>query len=93
MQTFKREFENLKTQEAKKVSDYYVSIHDVVNKMATQGETMKIEVVIKYVLRSLMPRWNHVAIIIKENKDLNALQFDHLDGSLMYHEERFSYSL
>jgi hypothetical protein len=46
------------------------------------------EVLIKKVLRSLTPRWNHIAIIIEESKDLSTLQFDLLVGSPMSHEER-----
>jgi hypothetical protein len=88
LQTLKREFENLKMQEAENVSDYCVRVKDVVNKMATLGEIVDKEVLIKKVLRSLTPRWNHVAIIIEESKDLSTLQFDHLVGSLMSHEER-----
>ena len=63
-------------------------VKDVVNKMATLGEIVDKEVWIRKVLRSLTPRWNHVSIIIKESKDLSTLQFDHLVGSLMSHEER-----
>jgi hypothetical protein len=75
-------------QEAENVSDYCVRVKDAVNKMATLGEIVDKEVLIKKVFRSLTPRWNHVAIIIEERKDLSTLQFDHLVGSLMSHEER-----
>jgi hypothetical protein len=87
LQKFKREFENLKMQEAENVSDYCVRVKDVVNKMATLGDIMDKEVVIKKVFISLTPRWNHAAIIIEERKDLTTLQFDHLVGYLISHEE------
>jgi hypothetical protein len=64
IQTLKREFENLKMQEAEKVSGYCVRVKDIVNKMATLREIVDKEVLNKKVLRSLTPRWNHVAIII-----------------------------
>jgi hypothetical protein len=73
LQTLKREFENLKMQEAENVSDYSVRVKDVVNKMATLGEIVDKEVWIRKVLRSLTPRWNHVAIIIEERKYLSTL--------------------
>lgn len=41
--------------------------------------------VIKKVLRTLTSKWNHIAIIIKESKDLSTLDFDKLLGYLMYH--------
>jgi hypothetical protein len=62
-------------QEAENVSDYCVRVKDVVNKMATLWEIVDKEVLIKKVLRSLKPRWNHVAIIIEESNDLSTLQF------------------
>ena len=64
-----------------------VWVKDVVNKMATLGEAVSNEVLFKKVLRSLTHRWNHVAIIMEESKDLTKLQFDELVGSLMSHEE------
>jgi hypothetical protein len=63
-------------QEAENVSDYCVRVKDVVNKMASLGEIVDKEVLIKNVLRSLTSRWNHVAIIIEESKDFSTLQFD-----------------
>ena len=92
LQTLKRDFENLKMQEAESISDYCVRVKDVVNKMATLGEVVSNEVLIKKVLRSLTHRWNHVAIIMEESKDLTKLQFDELVGSLMSHEERLKES-
>eukprot|EP00253_Pinus_taeda_P017610 PITA_17610 len=42
LQTLKRDFENLKMQEAESISDYCVRVKDVVNKMATLGEVRKL---------------------------------------------------
>ena len=39
-------------------------------------------------LRSLLPKWNHVAIIIEESKDLTTLFDDTLIDSLTSHEDR-----
>ena len=77
-------------QEAESVSYYCVRVKDVVNKMATLGEIVINEVLIKKALRYLTHRWNHVAIIMEESKDLTKLQFDQLVGSLMSHEERLN---
>lgn len=68
-------------QEIEIVGDYCVRVKVVVNKITTLGEKMEKEVIVKKVLRSLTPRWNHVAIIIAESKDLSTLEFDHLIGS------------
>ena len=74
-------------QEVESISDYYVRVKDVINKMATLGEMVSNEVIIKKVLISLTPIWNNVAIILEEIKDLTQLKFDQLVGSLMSHEE------
>lgn len=70
LQTLKREFKNLKMQEVESVSKYCARVKDVVNKMATLFERLNKEIVVKKVLRILTPRWNHVALIIKEIKYL-----------------------
>lgn len=53
--------------------------------MATYGEALNNDVALKKILRSLLPRWKYVIIIIKESKDLTHLGFDQFVGS---HEER-----
>lgn len=75
-------------QEFEKLSDNCVRFKNVVNKMATLGEILNSEVLIKKLLWTLTPKWKHVAIIIEERKDLTTFQFDHLVGCLMSHEER-----
>lgn len=56
--------------------------------MQTLGEDAKNEFIMKKVFRSLLPKQNHVAIIIEESEDLLILDFDQLIGSLISHEER-----
>ena len=73
LQTLRREFENSKMQEAESISEYCVRVKDVVNKMAILGEAVSNEVLIKKVLKYLTHRWNHVAIIMEESKDLTKL--------------------
>ena len=74
-------------QEGEKVSDYCVRVNDVVNKLTTLAENIDKQVVIKKVLRSLTPRWDHIAIVIEESKDLTNLHFDNLVGSIISHED------
>ena len=88
IQTLKRDFENLKMKDDEKVTDYCVRVQTCVNKMKSLGEEIENEVVVKKVLRSLLPKWNSVAIIIEERKDLTTVSYDQLVGSLMSHEER-----
>lgn len=60
----------------------------IVNKMATLGEKIEKEVVIKEVLRTLKKRYDHDALIIEETKDLSTMEIDNLIGSLTSHEKR-----
>ena len=62
----------------------------IVNKMATLGEKTKKEVVIKKVLRTLIEKFDHATLIIKETKDLSTMEIDNLISSLTSHEERMS---
>lgn len=64
LQTLKRDFENLKMREEENVGDYCVRVKSCVDKMKTLGEEISNEVIVKKVLRTLPPKWNHVAIII-----------------------------
>lgn len=89
LQTFKREFENIRMQEYEAVGDYCVRVKAIIDQMETLGEEVKPEVVVKKVLRTLLHKWDHIAIIIEESKDLSTLSFDALIGSLTSHEERF----
>lgn len=68
LQTLKRDFENLKKKEEESVGDYCVRVQDCVDKMKTLGEIVTNEVMVKKVLRSLLPKWNDVAITIEESK-------------------------
>lgn len=88
LQNLKIVFENLKMNEGENVGDYYIRVKSCVNKIKNLGEEVKTEVILKKVLRYLLSKWNHVAIIIEESKDPNSLDYDHLIGSLMSYEKR-----
>lgn len=88
LQTFKREFENLRMKENEAIGDYCVRVKAIVDQIETLGEEVKPEVVVKKVLRTLLRKWDHIAIIIEESKDLSTPSFDALIGSLTSHEER-----
>jgi len=56
IQTLKREFKNLKMKDDDKVVDYCVRVQLCVNKVKTLGEIVENQVVVKEVLRSLLPK-------------------------------------
>nr|GEV56264.1 hypothetical protein [Tanacetum cinerariifolium] len=49
------------------------------------------EVIVAKVLRSLVPKFDHVVAAIKESKDLSTFSFDELMGSLQAHEVRINW--
>lgn len=70
--------------EVESVGDYCVRKKVVFNKMVTLE---KVVVVVNIEFRTLTPKWNHVIIIIEENKYLSILEFDQLTGFHMSHKE------
>ena len=78
----------MKQEEKETARDYYVREKVIVNKMATLREKTENEVVIKKVLRTLIEKFDHVALIIEEIKDLSSLEIDKFIGCLTSHEER-----
>lgn len=60
----------------------------IINKMTTLGEQVQKEVIIKKILRTLIEKFDHVALIFEETKDLSTMEIDNLISSLAPHEER-----
>jgi len=58
--------------------------------METLGGEIKNPIMVKKVLRTLLPKWNQTTIIFEETKDITTLTLDQLIGSLMSHEERLA---
>jgi hypothetical protein len=51
---------------------------------------MEEKIVVAKVLRSLIPKFDHVVAAIEESKNLDVYSFDELMGSLQTHESRMS---
>ncbi|KAC9449885.1 hypothetical protein E3N88_45811 [Mikania micrantha] len=88
LQGLRREFETLQMKENEMVADYLSRVMKNVTQKRTYGEPIKDQTVIEKVLRSLLPRWDHVVAAIEESKDLTVMTFDQLMGSLQAHEGR-----
>ncbi|XP_073120321.1 uncharacterized protein [Henckelia pumila] len=65
----------------------------IINQMQSYGEKITDQTIIKKVLRSLTPKFDHVVAAIEEYKDLSVFSFDELMGSLLAHESRINMSL
>ena len=78
----------MKQKEKETIRDYCVRVKAIINKIATLVEKIEKEIVIKKVLRTLTKKYDHVALIIEETKDLPTIEIDNLISSLTSHEER-----
>lgn len=90
LQTLRREFENLLMKEDETIQVFVSRVSTIVNQMRSYSEQITDKVVVEKILRSLTPRFDHVAVAIEESKDLTTLSFDDLKGSLQSHEARMS---
>lgn len=73
LQTLRRDFENLKPEEEETIGDYCVKVKSIVNKMTTLREKIEKKVAIKKVLITLTKRYNYVALIVEETKNLSTM--------------------
>ena len=72
--------------ETKIMKDFSFYISKLVSQIWTCGETLPDKKVVEKVLRSLPPKFDHIAAVIEESKDLTKLSLFELTGSLKAHE-------
>ena len=86
LQSLRGEFESLKMMESKSILDYCSRVKTIVNQLKTYGENTENAHMVEKVLHSLISRFDYVVCVIEESKDLDALTFEELEGSLLAHE-------
>ncbi|XP_022974781.1 uncharacterized protein LOC111473517 [Cucurbita maxima] len=77
----------------KSIADFLSRAMAIVSQMRTYGEKISNETIVAKVLRSLIPKFDHVVATIEEAKDLSILSVDELMGSFQAHEARINRSL
>ena len=70
------------------IFDYFSQLLVIVNQMKRNGEKIEDIRVIEKMLRSLIPKFEHIVIAIEESKNLEILSLEELVGSLQVHEQR-----
>ena len=70
------------------IADYFTRVLTLVNKMKQYGETIKDQVIVEKILRTLPSRFEHIVCAIEESKNLEELKVEELQGSLESHEQR-----
>jgi formylmethanofuran dehydrogenase subunit D len=80
--TLKREFQNLQMKEKKTLKEYFSKVIELVNQIKSLGENLGDKSVCEKILVNLSPKYNNIAVIIEEIKDLSTLSVHDLMGSL-----------
>lgn len=89
LQTLRRDFEVLEMKTTETISEYFVRVMAVANKMRSNGEEMPDSKVVQKILRTLTERFTYVVISIEESKDTESISIDELQSSLVVHEHKF----
>lgn len=89
LQSLRREFENLKMKEGEKVKAYSDRIQAIANQMRALGEgKSNFDLVVK-MLASMPKSYASMSSLMEETKDLKAVTYAELIGSLEAHEKKF----
>lgn len=76
--------------EIKTLKEYFLKVIELVNQIRCLGENLNDKLVCEKILISLSPKYNNIATIIKEIKDLSTLDVHDLMSSFEMHEQRLS---
>jgi hypothetical protein len=90
IQTHGLKFEQLKMDEDKNITKYFLRIEELVNTMKYLGETIDESFLVQKILRSLPNRFNSKVFAIEEIDDLKTLTLDQLLGTLIAYEMRIT---
>jgi len=90
LQTLRRQFEFLNMEESETISDYFDKIQEHVNAMRACNYSVSDQQVVDKILRTLLPRFDHVVVAIEENRDLDTMEIEELRHSLEAHEYRIN---
>ena len=79
-------------QENENIHIYFSKVMESVTQMRSYDEDIKDQKVVKKIVRSLTPKFNHMVVAIEESKDLSIFFVSELLGSLQSHEDRLNRS-
>lgn len=75
------------------IRDFSTRFSKIVNQIKGCGDRIEEKRVVQKVLRSLPPKFDHVAAAIEQSKDLSNMSMYELIGSLLAHEQRINRSV
>lgn len=72
------------------MGEYLGRVQILTNQMIVCGESLKEQIIVEKVLRSLHSRFDHIVVAIEESKDLEIFSLEELQYSLEAHEARIN---
>jgi hypothetical protein len=88
LQTYRGQFEQLKTKEDEDIAAYFLRVGETVNEIIGLGEEIEESVIVQKVLRSFPMRSNLKISALEERSDLNSISMDELHGIFTAYEMR-----
>ena len=92
LQSLWRDFDNMVMKESESIQEFLSKVAEIVNQIRSYGDTLEDKKIVQKVLRSLPPKFDHVAAAIEESKDLQSYTLHELMCSLQAHEQRINRS-
>ena len=86
LQTFRREFQNLKMIESEKIDEYCTRVMNIVNEMSNHSHTISDQQVVEKILISVTEKYEYIVAITEETN--SKLSIKELVGSFRAHEKR-----
>lgn len=75
-------FEELMMEKDEHFIDFYTKLQDLGNSKASLGDPLKLEAIVRKILRLLPKRFRSKVTAVEESKDINKLVIEELVGSL-----------
>ncbi|KAJ1418517.1 gag-polypeptide of LTR copia-type [Sesbania bispinosa] len=87
LQALRCEWEILQMKNGESINDYFARTLTIANKMRMYGERVSDLNVIEKILRSMTSRYDYIVCSIEESHDLDTMNVDELQSSLLVHEQ------
>ena len=90
LQALWKSFENIQMDESEMVKGFPLRTSKIVTQICNCGDSLPDKEIIEKVLRSLPPKFDHIAVVIEESKDLSKMILYVLIGSFQAHVQRIN---